>query len=123
MVLDRVFVHVSDNAGSMTAGAAGAVGAAGALTGQLPVPDGIPPWAWVLALGVGPSSAWFFSQLMAMFAAFAHERHLAQERRSVRLIEAGRLDDAEAALESSDRWVAWSAAARAAKKSRPKRDD
>jgi hypothetical protein len=116
MVVDRVLIHVADNAGSMTAGAVGAIGSVAVVAGQFPVPDGIPGWVWAGAVAVGPAAAWFFSRVLAACAAYAHTRHIVGERRHARLLEAGRHDEADKALESSDRWQAWSAALAAAKK-------
>lgn len=116
MIVDRIFVHVADNAGSMTAGAAGAIGSAAVVTGQLPTPEGIPGWVWAFVLAVGPACAWFFAKVLEAVAAYAHMRHVSSVRKHVRLIEQGKIDEAEAAMESSDRWQAWSAAAAAIKK-------
>jgi len=115
MVVDRVFVHIANNAGSMTAGAAGVLGSAAAITGQMPTPDWIPTWVWVLILGVGPACAWFLSRILAALAAYAHERHLAALRRHIKSAERGRDDEADAFLEHSDKWLAWSKAISAAK--------
>jgi hypothetical protein len=122
MVVDRVLVHVADNAGSLTAGAAGALGSAAVVSGQIPVPDGIPGWVWAGAVAIGPAAAWFFSRVLAALAAYAHTRHIVSDRKHARLLEAGRVEEAEKAMESSGNWQAWSAALAAAKKPAKKSD-
>jgi hypothetical protein len=123
MVVDRVLVHIADNAGSMTAGAVGAAGSAAVITGQLPAPEDIPSWVWAVSIAVGPACAWFFSRILSACAAYAHTRHVIGERKHARMLEAGRHEDADKALESSDRWQAWSAALAAAKKPGTKVDE
>lgn len=65
-----VLMMLSSKVGATGAGATGTALSVAVSEGAIPVPDGMPMWMAALFAGVGPAAVWFFTRLVASFAAF-----------------------------------------------------